>query len=929
MRSDVAAAARALIEAGIPILQVLSALEKQFPDVETEELEAILEALTDSVPKPTRHRPDSLTLVQKTQLATLVKFMFKALQAGQDLDEAKAEASGLAMPDFLLDLAVAEIEEKLGKIYRWPVGGVAETPNGRGWYTGPDSNSKLWLGLRERLEQTLDSETVNDVDEMSTLIVSRLPAPISPTYKGRGLVLGYVQSGKTTSFMSVAAKAADSGYRLIIVLSGVTNNLREQTQDRLEKVLTGDSNVWHWLTDKDADFTTTKNASNLLSSKFRLIAVVKKNRRRLQLLRNWLNSANQMTRENLPVLIIDDEADQASVNTAAQKTARSAVNKALVDLIAPSFLPKAAYVGYSATPFANLLIDTTDEVDLYPRDFVISLSKSKDYFGPERIFGKSVAEDDSENGEWDIIRDIPNSDVDLVRPPRKKNPDWKPAATQSLTDSIRWFLVATSIRKIRVGAPFWSSMMVHTSPNIKPHELTQELIRLIVDEWASDLKKFEQDCLDLLSREWSLGKDFMDPSIQEILNGKSKAAFLSALAEVLQHLVIVRDNYLSQDRLNYSGAPKPVIVIGGNTLSRGLTLEGLVSTYFLRTSSAYDSLLQMGRWFGYRKGYEDLQRIWLANDEPYLLSTWFRRLAYVEQEIREQIDEMTISGITPEALGIRIRQLPGMAITAAAKQRSAIKASLSYSGTQPQTILFSMGEADQKTNLDSLEKLALKLEFESSAPSGARALSVQSSVVIDFLREYKFPPNSINLQSDKLCEYIEKLNLSNELLHWNIAIYSNAKASAPKYPLTAGMNLGMANRSKIRSVTDVIDIKTLISVGDLVADQPNLKEACKKPDGTLRKRDLLAARKTDSVTKEKGLLGIYLIDPKSKPLLRESAERAPLSLEIPLVGLYFVFPETKNPEAAVFVTANLDDKAELEDSEVETVEDLDELEVQQ
>jgi hypothetical protein len=327
----------------------------------------------------------------------------------------------------------------------------------------------------------------------------------------------------------------------------------------------------------------------------------------------------------------------------------------------------------------------------------------------------------------------------------------------------------------------------------------------------------------------------------------------------------------------------------------------------------------MGRWFGYRKGYEDLQRIWLANEAPYALKSWFRKLAFVEQEIRDQIAVLTTSGISPSELGVRIRQLPGMAITAAAKMRDAVKAELSYSGTQPQTILFSENPEIQSQNFELLKGFVAGFgdKFKKNE-SGFAALSIDSATVLDFVDSYQFPEASLVLQSDKIRSYVEKLNNDGELLTWNVAIYSNAKRSAPLETLSADVTVGMANRSKLKTEHEIIDIKTLISVGDLVADVPSLRAEVRSDKGTLRKSDLLAQRRVHADTRGRGLLGIYLIDPKSKVSLRESYEREKLDLETPLVGLFFIFPDSNNPNAAVFFTPNLQDQAELEELDEES-----------
>jgi hypothetical protein len=909
---------KALLFQGRDPLEVLETVKQSFPLESPSDLEKLVESEVERL-NGNRVKVQSELTYAETQLLEKVKtYINNQLAANKPFGTIKDDVYSLWAPN-VAEIAIAQVEKHLAETYVWPDGGIAKDTGKPQWYPGPDINSKFWLTLRKNLESSNLSEgAVADLDGMSTKIVACLPPPNSETFSGRGLVLGYVQSGKTTSFMAVISKAVDAGYRFVIVLSGTTNNLRAQTQSRLEQQLTANQHNWHWLTGIDKDFSAFNNANNLLQpSETRIIAVVKKNKAVLKRLYAWLDSANALTRGKLPVLIIDDESDQASVNTARQQNARTAINKALHDLLDTSFLRKIAYVGYSATPFANLLVDTTDADSIYPRDFVVSLPLNPDYFGPERLFGSALLADEGDSETWDVIRDIPNSDVDLVKPPKKRTITWKPTLTESLKDSVRWFLIATAVRRIREHDLAWSSMMIHTSPNVQPHEDMKKIIEELLNSWSQDRSLLKQESLLQLTSEVGRSSEFIEPDLSEMLADRS-AEFFEALEGTLQDTKVLVDNYASLDRLDYSLDPFPVIVVGGNTLSRGLTLEGLVSTFFLRTSSAYDSLLQMGRWFGYRKGYEDLQRIWLANEAPYSLKTWFGKLAFVEQEIRDQIEVLTISGISPSELGVRIRQLPGMSITAAAKMRSAVKAELSYSGTQPQTILFSEDPEIQKENFELLKTFVESIDHElKKNDSGFAAISMDSATVMDFVRAYQFPDASLVLQSDRISSYVQKLNDDGELLTWNVAIYSNAKKNAPTKQLSSLIKVGMANRSKLKTENEIIDIKTLISVGDLVADVPSLRAAARGDKGTLRKSDLLAQRMLHEDTKARGLLGIYVIDPKSKVSLKESTEREKLDLETPLVGLFFVFPESTNPNAAVFVTPNLQDQAELEDLDEE------------
>ncbi|RYF46522.1 MAG: alpha-1,4 polygalactosaminidase, partial [Comamonadaceae bacterium] len=383
----------------------------------------------------------------------------------------------------LLKAARARYERSVGLIreLKDPAVLVDEKLKGKDWYGGPKSGDIFWPGLKGKLEPSLPAAALVSVDESSSKILNLMTPPGSLSIRTRGLVLGHVQSGKTTSFMSVAAKAADVGYRLIIVLSGITDNLRSQTQDRLEEQLVGDDSKHKWirLTTLDYDFQAQVNAAaQLTSDQHRLLAVVKKNPYRLRRLAEWLESAGEAALRSCPILIIDDEADQASIDVG--KTRVSTINK-LIRRILDS--PKAAYVAYTATPFANLLIDPAEQEGLYPRNFIVNLPAGGDYYGPERLFGRNLldhVEDDRTAEPDDVIRKVPDADIPAVQPPKGKGAvaHWQPEVAPSMAAAINWFVLATAARWARGHTGAHSSMLIHTSMLADAHFL----LKGVVDE---------------------------------------------------------------------------------------------------------------------------------------------------------------------------------------------------------------------------------------------------------------------------------------------------------------------------------------------------------------------------------------------------------------------------------------------------------------
>ena len=290
------------------------------------------------------------------------------VSGGKPLDGACQMLAGYGVSTEVLAVARARYEERVGIIshLKEPVTVTGERE--RNWYGGPGPNPLYWgefkKNLRASLPKDVVDEAVKEINNATSRVLDLAGAPGWPEIRRKGLVLGYVQSGKTTNFMGVMAKAADEGYRLIVVLSGITDNLRSQTQERIEGVLLGDHpERWYLLTSLDHDFSVSGNAANLLNDPAkRLVAVVKKNGPRLRRLKDWILSAGSEVVKGLPIMIIDDEADQASLDV-GKKGRISRINGLIGQIIKH---PRSSYIAYTATPFANLLTELTRYESLYP-----------------------------------------------------------------------------------------------------------------------------------------------------------------------------------------------------------------------------------------------------------------------------------------------------------------------------------------------------------------------------------------------------------------------------------------------------------------------------------------------------------------------------------------------------------------------------------
>ncbi|MGR0319447.1 Z1 domain-containing protein [Agromyces sp. ZXT2-3] len=778
------------------------------------------------------------------------------------------------------------------------------------WYLGSRDQDLRWHRVRARLAQRMDAASVDSVDTASDKIVSLLSAPSVGAFSTRGLVLGNVQSGKTTSFISVMAKAADAGYRLFIVLSGTTDSLRNQTQDRIDTVLTGGDAGWVSLTAAGADVSEDPRGASgaLLATSKRYVMVVKKQPHRLRNVRDWLRGAGTLIMRKTPILVIDDEADSASIDV-GEEGQRSVINGLIRDLLDH---PRAAYLAYTATPFANLLIDPGDDNGLYPRDFIVDLQTPPQYFGAERIFGRSElsSEDTDRLDGLDVLRTI---EPDEARRMASGGTDGHPVA---LAAACRWFLLATAARRVRSGERADSSMLVHTSMLADIHLQTRRDVDAVIADIRTRLETDREDELGRL-RELYEAESLSVPSDEFGNTTVDFEALTETLMQVAAEIRVIVDDYQSADRLGYvDGEPQTVIVIGGNTLSRGLTLEGLCASYFVRTSKTYDALLQMGRWFGYRAGYEDLCRIWMPDE----LSAWFRDLALVEAEIRHEIRRFEREGITPERVGVRIRQHPAMAITSAAKSRHAVSAQMSYSQARAQTVLFPRRDAEWlQHNIAATRRFVQRISSSGIPQSEFRYQRagfrrVPAGLVTGFLHDYRIHERSQSLRAELVERYIAGENEAGALSHWNVVFLQrrvDATSARPGLDLGLDRPVRLANRSPIAGGDrSIANLKSIISTEDRLADLDigPAEVATVLEDDRTDPDDIryLAARERLGVTE--GLLCVHAIACDSMPDLtranRHGLKRVGLHAVEHLVGISMFFQTSKREDSSVgYVTA--------------------------
>lgn len=847
------------------------------------------------------------------QVADLVNQILEKLPRVTDLDAAVEEVRQRLIMYGVLDNLSSELESARSIVERQfqdieilhTHSVIRKRPK---WYFGPKPSDLHWPRLRDYLLNVKEwpEGDVESINQASNEIVSLLENPSTRQFSCRGLVLGHVQSGKTANMTAVMAKALDAGYDTVIVLAGLTNKLRFQTQLRLYNDLVRRNQLnWQVLTpnEVDRDFRAPPQGGFLSHSDKAQLAVIKKNVSPLRELKKAVDRTLPIVLEGLRVLVIDDECDQASVNAARGELEMTSINQHIRELL--SILPAVTYVGYTATPFANVLIDPyradgQDLDDLYPRDFITALPRADSYFGTEKLFGRTPADPDDPSPEeegLDMIRDVTEEEENLLQPPSMKDrAAFEPSTTESLETAILYFLACCAARHARGDGDKHMTMLVHTSAYVSAHEKVAALIQGWVEVNNAAILDRHSELGRRLGAIWGDEQGRLPSNITraEKVSVDRVHEYLPAVLGALEFPI---ENGSSDDRIDYTGEAKTYIVVGGSILARGLTLEGLMVSYFLRTASQYDTLLQMGRWFGYRRGYEDLPRIWI----PTQLKLRFRSLALVEQEIRDDIEQYRRQDLTPMEMAVRIRAIPGMAITAANKMRAARQCAVSYWGTHRQTFRFEHTDEElMRRNWAAGAELVsradnLRLRDPEADKIGKKLWRrVPKSSIRRFIETYQVQKDHEDLRPQLLGSFLDKDDP--RLSEWDVGVVESGRGAVSAEPLGTPGIVRMVNRARLTDVNGVsADIKALMSRRDLAFD---CHDVAVGTDGW----DDLKDRRLE-VLGQIPLLLLYPIDRASTPQ-RPSKERVPLGASFDVLGFGIVFPGSVT-EGGSFVSVEL------------------------
>ncbi|MCY4239512.1 MAG: Z1 domain-containing protein [Rhodospirillaceae bacterium] len=616
-------------------------------------------------------------------------------------------------------------------------------------------------------KEQMHPTVVRSLSDVGTKILGHSQDPKSEgKWDRRGLVIGHVQSGKTANYMGVIAKAADAGYKFIIVIAGIHNNLRKQTQERIDEGFVGRSSnpedrksVGVGLTPDYPHPATLTNSNDDFSKKTAnqsgwkindlnkpTVLVIKKNINTLKALHVWLKEMNAQADgviADVPMLMIDDEADNASINTNKPELDPTKTNAMLRKIL--GLFAKSCYVGYTATPFANIFInpDSYDKEayeELFPRDFIVSLDAPNTYFGPDKVFL-------DDNSSARTVRPI--RDCEDYLPFSHKKDDPVPELSPSLYEAINQFIVARAIRNLRGQVNKHCSMMINVSRFIAVQNIVRNFVSLYEKKVREAVKanyampdSISQKNEVMISLKACLDKEFSDC-------GFTWSDIKVALNDVFDNLRIFAVNSKSDEVLDYKkyerdGNSLTAIAIGGLSLSRGLTIEGLTVSYMYRNTRMYDTLMQMGRWFGYRPGFEDVCRVHLSPDSI----DWYGHIAEASEELRQQIKRMRRDRMSPVQFGLYVRAHPDrLLITAANKMRAGERITVVNQNFSGKIVESSRLPVDRKINQENEALIAEYwqkkfgcFELEETG-KGWLARDVELSEIEDFLVKFRSHPS--------------------------------------------------------------------------------------------------------------------------------------------------------------------------------------------
>lgn len=799
-----------------------------------------------------------------------------------------------------------------------------------------DIDPYYWNRYKRLLgEKHFSGQVIATLDEVTDRILGLLGNPVSDgPWDRRGMVFGHVQSGKTANYTGLICKAADAGYRLIVVIAGIHNNLRNQTQFRIDEGFVGRDSA-RLLSQRDERFVgvgrfdqtqrpvtftnSVKDFNKQMATSLGIrlqnlnvpaVFVIKKNPTTLKNLIDWLreHSAERGgTRVDLPMLLIDDEADNASINIKYGKDGVSRINAQIRELLA--LFDRSCYIGYTATPFANIFIDpsTEDEMlrhDLFPRHFIVSLDPPSHYFGANRVFL-----DDASS----IVRHIDDNEDRL---PLKHRIDAEIGALpESLVDAIRLFILARAIRLARGHHDEHCSMLVNASRFTGVQQQLRNEIHTRLERMQSSLRIYGALPPDKASE---------DPEIMALHTvwleeyrdaGPDWPEVLSLLHDAAAPIKVVEVNSRSSGTLNYVDYKNGlnVIAVGGFSLSRGLTLEGLMISYFLRNSMMYDTLMQMCRWFGYRPDYDDLCRVWM----PEEAEGWYAHIAESIEMLRDELRSMEAAGATPEEFGLRVRSHPDTLIVTARNKLGSgerVVVRIGLGNRLVETATLKRAETSLEANRRAVVRLGQSLADAGhpvadakQVPGGWLLRGAPVSAVLEFLSAFDNHPGSLLTDPGPISRYIEERE-NDELAEWDILFAGVQRADdGTLTDESLGIPIHCQRRTAgVKSDSNTLRITNKQRVASRGAERIGLAEA--EIAEAERKYRLVRGKTADHTGSVNYPDRIYRAE-RSRPLcivhlLKIDAEPGGSQYSKPVVAWSISFPKTQLDEKCVEYVVN-------------------------
>jgi len=835
------------------------------------------------------------------------------------------------------------------------------------WYVGEHRKPGPFM---ERYIQKLEEsdwadESVRQLRESTARVLEVLDDPARPgPWDWRGLVVGDVQSGKTAHYAGVINRAADAGYRVIVVLAGMHNVLRLQTQKRLDKDFLGyDTDPKSFsatgrrvpigvgkinprliadsltVSTLGGDFSQkVANQANFAPLSQPCLLVVKKQGKVLQNLNRWIKRLPDESRA-APLLVIDDEADQASVDTGDQPLLPDGtfdedydpkrINGEIRKLL--NAFERSAYVAYTATPFANILMHDERRAkdfgaDLFPATFIVSLTPPDDYFGPVAVFGTN---DEGDDDGLPLIRHVDQTGENWIpdkhdksHPPRFEGEDEIPPSLQRAIDA---FLIACAARATRGQAQEHNSMLVHVSRFVDVHRSVHRQVEEYLASTRALISGGDRETIERLHEMWVEDFEPTTGLVVPTVFGRQTTRtgwqqVLDRMPDSSDKIQVILANGTNKNDIDYDSykeTGRSVIAVGGDKLSRGLTLEGLTVSYFLRIARQYDSLLQMGRWFGYRRGFADVCRLYTTPD----MEDWFRHVATANKELRSEFIHMQQTGATPKEYGLRVEGHSILNVTAPGKQRYATPRQVSFTGEgKIQTVMFREKE-QVEANAAATDAFIEGLGRGTDSPvrpgsSGKTARgelwrNVPGRSVADFLTSLSFPlPQSQQVEGGKLAQYIRAQLTQNELTEWAVFLPS-ADGKAVE---VGGRQIKSVKRTPRddRTEDDRYIVRTILSPFDEAIDLSE-EEFGDALDESNRERQAVGKPATDRPSgpsirdvrgrrPQNGLLIVYPLDP----------EVAEIDTDRPVIGVVVSFPDSPTARRRLFLQNTVRSREEQE-----------------